>query len=114
MILPGSILPVHGCSLTFYPGENNDKTLDSIIRVQHIIDENIKFKKLTSPKSLPKMMRSQFTKLRNLNTIVIENECHDNIIQTIDERNHMDYEEDLEFEETNVDSELDSDDEDEL
>ena len=100
---------VHESSVMYYPSDENDISQHTTIRVQHVIDENLRYNNLTHQKSLPKQMRSQFSPLKNKNTIILTNECHDNIIQTIEERNHMDYEEDLEFEESHQNFEYDSD-----
>ena len=50
-------------------------------------------------------MKNQFKSLKSLNTIIIKNECHDNIVETIFARNHADYQEDFEINEDISDNE---------
>lgn len=44
-----------------------------------------------------------------LNTIIVSNECHENIVEIIFARNHADYQEDVEINEDISDEEVDFD-----
>ena len=41
-------------------------------------------------------MRNQFSNLVSKNTIIVNDTCHDNIVETIHTRSHLDYEEYIE------------------
>ena len=41
-------------------------------------------------------MRNQFSILMSKNTIIVNDTCHDNIVETIHTRSHLDYEEYIE------------------
>ena len=85
------------CKTLFSHGLKDDVSLNTVIRVQHIVDENVQYQPLNDPDILPTSMRSCFESLKLLNTIVISNDCHDNIVETIFARNHVDYEEDFDI-----------------
>ena len=89
--------PVPMCKTMFSHAMKDDISLNSVIRVQHVVDDNVKYKLLDDITILPRSMRNRFQSLRNLNTIIIDNECHDNIVETIFARNHVDYQEDVEI-----------------
>ena len=88
--------PVPHCKTMFSHGLKDETTLDSTIRVQHIVHEKLDYCYLQSPDQLPKTMRNQFNNLIMKNTIIINDTCHDNIVETIHTRNHLDYEEYIE------------------
>ena len=101
--------PVPSCNNMYSHGMKDEKSLDSIIKVQHVVDENLKFKYLQNQDSLPRTMRQQFQHLISLNTIVISDNVHDNIVETIQARNHLDYNEAFENSDNIYESEYDSD-----
>ena len=91
-------------------GFKDDDSLDTIVRIQHIVEENVCFEYLNEKEMLPKSIRYMFDVLKSKNTIVVSNECHDQIIETILARNHLDYDEYLSMTEDNDSSDIDSSD----
>ena len=89
--------PVPMCKTLFSHGLKDDSCLNSVIRVQHVVDENVKFMFLDDIAILPRSMRNRYQSLKDLNTIIIDDECHDDIVETIFARNHVDYQEDVEI-----------------
>ena len=77
----------------FSHGMKDEVHLHSVVRVQHVVDENVKFSSLTSTASLPNSMKSNLTELLDKNTIVIDDHCHDNIVEIIHIMKHLDYNE---------------------
>ena len=57
------------------------------------VHADVQFEKLTTESMLNKNMRSQFITLKEKNTILINQECHNNIIETILTRSHHDCDE---------------------
>ena len=55
---------------------------------------------------LPKSMRHLFESLQSKSTIIVDDDCHDTIIENITARSHLDYEEF--FSSTEEDNECDS------
>ena len=100
--------PVPSCSNMYSHGFKDEKSLDSIIKVQHVVDENVKFEMLQTQDILPRNMRQQFDNLKSLNTIVICEDVHDTIVETIQARNHLDYNDVIESSDNNYDSDYDS------
>ena len=87
----GSI-PYHISSDLYSHGLKDDTTLDSIIRIQHVVEENVTYRHLSPQDKLPKQIRPLFDTLVSKNTIVIDEDCHDRIIENIIAREHLDYE----------------------
>lgn len=85
--------PVPHCRTMFSHGMKDDDHLHSVVRVQHIVDEKVSFSKLSTSRQLPKTMKCNLKELMDKNTIVIDEECHDLIVETIHSLNHLDYEE---------------------
>ena len=100
--------PVPHCRTMFSHGMKDEIHLHSKVRVQHVVDEKVTFSKLTSANNLPKSMRSTFKALLSKNTIIIDDECHDEIIETIHTLNHLDFEEYFYSSEDIIDSDEDS------
>ena len=73
------------------------------------MDENVKFEMLQTQDILPRNMRQQFDNLKSLNTIVICEDVHDTIVETIQARNHLDYNDVFESSDNNYESDYDSD-----
>ena len=85
--------PVPHTSNLYSHGLKDDTSLNSIIRVQHVVEENVTFHQLSQKDSLPKQIRPIYNTLISKNTIVIEEDCHHRIIENIIAREHLDYEE---------------------
>ena len=85
--------PVPNSSRLYSHGLKDDESLNSIIRIQHIVNENVKYSFITSRDVLPKHMYPMFASLTAKNTIIIDNDCHDMILEEITAREHLDYEE---------------------
>ena len=99
--------PVPMCKTLFSHGLKDDSSLNSVIRVQHIVDGDVKYKFLDDITILPRSMRNRFQSLKDFNTIIIDDEYHDNIVETIFARNHVDYQEDVEIsDESSVEEEM--------
>ena len=85
--------PVPNASRMYSHGIKDDTSLNSTIRIQHIVEGNIKFTLLSSRNMLPKSIRPMFDDLLSKSTIIVNEECHDMIIENIAARTHLDYEE---------------------
>ena len=99
---------VPSCNNLYSHGKKDEKSLHTIIKVKHVVDENIKFHFLKSSNILPRQMRNSFQELQSLNTIVVDDNCHDNIVEAIQARNHLDYNDIFECSDDDID-ESDSD-----
>ena len=85
--------PVPQSSLLYSHGYKDNIELDSTIRIQHIVNENIKFSYVTDSHMLSKSIQPLFAELRKKNTIKIDDDCHSMIIEHIIAREHLDFEE---------------------
>ena len=95
-------------------GSVDSTDLDTVIRVQHIVHSEVIFEHLNSDTMLNRTMKPQFATLKEKRTIVINQECHDEIIETILARSHLDYEEYVSSTEDNFHSDDESCEDDEL
>ena len=84
---------VPNCRTIFTHGLKGDRSLYSIARVQHIIDPDVKFAYLSSPHMLPKKLYTLYQELTSKNAIILENSCHDSIVESIFSRNHLEHSE---------------------
>ena len=100
--------PVPHCRTMFSHGMKDEQHLNSVVRIQHVVDENVSFSKLTSSTCLPNSMKSNLRLLMDKNTIIIDDECHDQIVETIHTLNHLDYEEYFYSSEEVIDSDEES------
>ena len=100
--------PVPHCRTMFSHGMKDEKYLNSIVRVQYVVDEKISFTKLTSDRLLSKSMKSNLSLLMEKNTIVINENCHDQIVETMHSLNHLDYDEFIYSSEDVIDSDDES------
>ena len=85
--------PVPGHSRLYSHGFKDDTTLDSTIRIQHIVEQNVKFKYVTSRSMIPKSIRPMYNELVERNSIIIDDDCHNEIIENIVAMEHLDYDE---------------------
>ena len=85
--------PVPHCSRLYSHGYKDDSSLVSIIRIQHIVECDVKYKPVSSRDMLTKSLRPMYKTLLSKNTIIIDDECHDRIIENIAAMGHLDYEE---------------------
>ena len=88
--------PVPHCRTMYSHGSKDELTLDSTIRVQYIVHEKVEYSYLQSHDELPNNMRNQFSNHMSKNTIIVNDTCHDNIVESIHTRSHLDYEEYIE------------------
>ena len=102
---------VKDCHTLFYHGHKDETSLNAVIRIQHIIDANVKYTPLQSPEPLPHSMKNKFRELVNKNTIVIDDQCHDEIIEQIHARSHLEHSEYFESSEDSDVSDEETDDE---
>ena len=100
--------PVPHCRTMFSHGMKDEIHLQSVVRIQHVVDENVKFSYLTSSASLPKPMKCHLKSLMDKNTIIIDDCCHDEIVENIHARSHLDYDEYFYSSEDQMDSDNDS------
>ena len=84
--------PVPNASRMYSHGLKDDASLNSTIRIQHVVEENVKFILLSSTNMLPKAIRPMFDALVSKSTIIVNEDCHDMIIENITARTHLDYE----------------------
>ena len=84
---------VPNCSRLYSHGYKDDSSLVSIIRIQHIVECDVKYKPVSSRDMLTKSLRPMYKTLLSKNTIIIDDECHDRIIENIAAMGHLDYEE---------------------
>ena len=75
--------PVPHTSRLYSHGYKDDTSLDTSVRIQHIVNENVKFQYVTSREMLPKSKHSMFKELLQKNTIMIDDDCHNQIIEDI-------------------------------
>ena len=73
--------PVPHTSNLYSHGLKDDTSLDSVIRIQHVVEENVIYHQLSQKDSLHKQIRPMYKILISNNTIVIEEECHDRILE---------------------------------
>ena len=85
--------PVPKSSKLYSHGFKDDSSLDTVVRIQHVVEVNVQFKLVTARGMLPKVLRPMFSTLKSKNTIIIDDDCHNDIIDTILARSHMDYDE---------------------
>ena len=97
------------CRTIFSHGLKDDNSLNSVTRIQHIIDPNVTFTYLKSVDELPTKMRKNFKELQALNAVVMDVGCHDNIIEEINSRIYMEFSEYDEISDNDIDSDTDSD-----
>ena len=102
--------PVPNCSRLYSHGFKDDSSLVSIIRIQHIVEYDVSYKLVSTRDMLPRSVRSMFKTLQSKNTIMIDDECHDCIIETIVALGHLDYEEHFSFLEEDESTDIISDD----
>ena len=74
-------------------GSDDSSELDSLVRVQHVVHADVVFEYMQSESMLNRTMRSHFGVLKKKRTILINQQCHDDILETILARSHLDYEE---------------------
>ena len=99
------------CRTIFSHGLKDDTSLMSITRIQHIVDPDVSFSYLKHENQLPSKIKKNFNELQNLNAIIIDDACHDNIIEEINSRMHMEHSEYDEVSDDDIYSESDSDEE---
>ena len=95
-------------------GFKDDTSLDSIIRIQQIVDENVTFSFVTSRDMLSSSIRPMFKELLEKNTIIVDDECHHQIIENIAAIDHLDYDEYFSSTDNSNDYEDTSEDEDDM
>ena len=85
--------PVPHCSRLYSHGYKDDLSLVSLIRIQHIVECDVKYKLISSRDMLPRSVRPMFEQLVSKNTIMIDDQCHERIIENIAAVGHLDYDE---------------------
>ena len=101
--------PVPNASLLYSHGLKDDNHLDTTIRIQHIVHENLDVSHITSRDMLHKSVKPLFRELIEKNAIKINDDCHDMIIESIIAREHLDYDEYFSSTENEESSDDDSD-----
>ena len=102
--------PVPRCHTLFSHGLKDETSLDTTVRVQHIIDPRVKWKSLDTPMEVHTSMRSKYNHLISLNTIVIDEQCHHDIIEKIYSRSHLEHSEYYHSSDDNFESDYETDD----
>ena len=89
----------------------DEDSLETVIRLQHIVDAKVKWSPLKSPNVLHNSMKNKFDVLTSLNTIVVDDVCHHDIIEELYTRSHLEHSEYYNSSDDSISSDVDTDDE---